>query len=315
MSEKKHLLLLAQNLEGHLDELGGNCEVHRYYNAEDKPGLLKAIGDKVTLVGTNGHDGCPRDVMAQLPNLEMIGCYGVGYDAIDIVEAKRRGIRVTNTPDVLSDAVAELAVGLMVALARQIPQSDRFVREGKWTPSNGYPLTSELTGRTVGILGLGRIGQEIALRLQGMKMRVVYHGRTEQKDKPFVYFSDLETMASKCDWLVVSMPGSPGTEGIVSESVLRALGPDGRFVNVARGNLVDESALIRLLQSGELGGAALDVFENEPTVPESLRQMDQVVLSPHAASATHKTRAGMGSLVIQNFLAHINGDPLITQVV
>ena len=196
--------------------------------------------------------------MDQLPNLEMIGCYGVGYDSIDIAEAKKRGIRVTNTPDVLSDAVAELTVGLMIALAREIPQSDRFVRNGEWTAANGYPLTAELTGRTVGILGLGRIGQEIANRLQAMKMRVVYHGRNEQKDKPYVYFSDLETMAAKSDWMVVIMPGAPGTKGIVSESVMRALGPNGRLVNVARGNLVDEEALIRLLENGDLGGAALD---------------------------------------------------------
>ena len=148
-----------------------------------------------------------------------------------------------------------------------------------------------------------------------MKMRVVYHGRNEQKDKPYVYFSDLETMAAKSDWMVVIMPGAPGTKGIVSESVMRALGPNGRLVNVARGNLVDEEALIRLLENGDLGGAALDVFAKEPAVPPALKQMHNVVLSPHAASATEKTRGAMGSLVIRNILAHLNGDPLITQVV
>ncbi len=221
---------------------------------------------------------------------------------------------MTNTPDVLSDAVAELTVGLMISLARQIPQSDRFVRDGKWTPLNGYPLTQELTGRTVGILGLGRIGQEIANRLQAMKMRVIYHGRNCQADKPYVYYAELEEMAKDSDWLVVIMPGGPGTQGIVSESVMRALGPNGNLVNVGRGPLVDELALVRLLENGELGGAALDVFAREPSVPEALMGMDNVVLSPHAASATVKTRQAMGSLVIANIMAHLNGMPLITQV-
>ena len=314
MTDKDHLLLVSQNIEDHLDEFNGRCEFHRYYNADDKEGLLREVGDKIRIVGTNGHDGCSREMMEKLPNLEMIGCYGVGYDAIDIEAAREKGIRVTNTPDVLSDAVAELAVGLMISLARQIPQSDRFVRDGKWTPLHGYPLTQELTGRTVGILGLGRIGQEIANRLQAMKMRVIYHGRNHQQDKPYVYYPDLEDMARDADWLVVIMPGGPGTTGIVSESVMRALGANGNLVNVGRGPLVDEAAMVRLLESGELGGAALDVFAKEPTVPDGLMKMDNVVLSPHSASATVKTRQAMGSLVISNILAYLDGRPLITQV-
>ena len=314
MSTTDHLLLVSQNLENHLDSLNGRCEVHRYYNSKDRPGLLEQVGDRIRVVGTNGHDGCSREMMEKLPNLEMIGCYGVGYDAIDLDAARERGIRVTNTPDVLSDAVAELTVGLMIALARQIPQSDQFVRSGQWAPLNGYPLTSELNGRTVGILGLGRIGKEIARRLQAMKMRVVYHGRNRQLDEPYVYFSDLEAMAKASDWMVAIMPGDPGTEKIVSEKVLRALGPKGSFVNVARGSLVDEEAMIRLLQNGELGAAALDVFAAEPSVPDALMELSNVVLSPHAASATAKTRIAMGDLVIKNILAHFDGMPLMTQV-
>jgi lactate dehydrogenase-like 2-hydroxyacid dehydrogenase len=314
MTDQDHLLLVAQNLEAHLDELGGCCDIHRYYNTSDKEALLDQVGSKIRVVGTNGHDGCSRALMERLPNLEMIGCYGVGYDSIDVEAARERGICVTNTPDVLSDAVAELTVGLMVALARRIPQSDQFVRAGQWTSSNAYPLTMELTGRTVGILGLGRIGKEIASRLQAMKMRVIYHGRSRQVDQPYVYYDDLEQMASAADWLVVIMPGEPGTEGLVSESVLKALGPDGNLVNVARGALVDEPALVKSLESGELGGAALDVFAGEPAVPQALFKMDNVVLSPHAASATVKTRAAMGNLVIRNILAHLQGRPLLTQV-
>jgi lactate dehydrogenase-like 2-hydroxyacid dehydrogenase len=314
MSSTNHLLLVSQNLENHLQEFAGRCTPHRYYNADDRDSLLATIGDKIRIVGTNGHDGCSRELMQRLPNLEMIGCYGVGYDAIDIDAAKNLGIRVTNTPDVLSDAVAELTVGLMISLGRKIPQSDQFIRNGEWSPLNAYPLTAELTGKTVGILGLGRIGKEVARRLQAMKMHVIYHGRSDQADEPYVYFDDLEKMASKSDWLVVIMPGDPGTEGIVSERVLAALGPKGNLVNIARGSLVDESALVRLLANGELGGAALDVFEKEPIVPAGLLTMDNVVLSPHAGSATVKTRAAMGDLVIRNILAHLDGKPLLTQV-
>ena len=313
MTDKTHLLLVSDNLESHLHQLQDHFEVHRYYNAEDPQALIEQVADKISIVGTNGHVGCSRQLMDQLPHLQMIGCYGVGYDSIDIAAARERGIPVTNTPDVLSDAVAELAVGLMIALARQIPQSDRFVREGMWQ-SGGYPLTAELTGRTVGIIGLGRIGKEIATRLQAMKMRVIYHGRSHQTDQPYVYYPDLEQMAADAHWMVAIMPGDPGTEGMISESVLRALGKEGRFVNVARGSLVDEPALIRLLQNGELGGAALDVFAEEPNVPNELIEMENVVLSPHAASATTKTRQAMGGLVVQNILAQIAGKPLITRV-
>ena len=315
MTASNHLLLVSQNLENHLDDLGGRCEVHRYYNADDQEELINRVGDKIQIVGTNGHDGCSRELMQRLPNLKMIGCYGVGYDAIDIDAAREFGVKVTNTPDVLSDAVAELTIGLMISLARKIPQSDQFVRNGEWAPLNSYPLTSELTGKTAGILGLGRIGKEIARRLQAMKMRVVYHGRTRQVDEPYVYYSDLKQMAAESDWLVVIMPGDPGTEGIVSESVMRALGPRGNLVNVARGSLIDEAALVNLLDSGELGGAALDVFAKEPDVPTELVHRDNVVLSPHAGSATIKTRAAMGDLVIRNILAFLNGRPLLTQVV
>lgn len=308
-----HLLLMSDNLEPHLDSLEGLCEVHRYYNAPDPEALLREVGAQVRLVATNGHVGCPAAVMDRLPLLELIACYGVGYDAIDLQASRTRGIRVTNTPDVLNDAVAELAVGLMLALARQIPQSDRFVREGAWLDRE-YPLTRELTGSMAGILGLGRIGKEVARRLQAMKMRVVYHGRQRQPNEPYEYFEDLESMAAAVDWLVVCLPGGDESRGVVSKSVLQALGPEGHLVNVARGSVVDESALVEALEKGGLGGAALDVFAAEPRVPDSLKASKNVVLSPHAASATSKTRHDMGALVIANLIAQIRGRPLLTQV-
>jgi len=251
--------------------------------------------------------------MSRLPNLELIGCYGVGYDAIDVGLARQRRIAVTNTPDVLSDAVAELALGLMIALARRIPQSDRFVRDGDWLAGN-YPLTSELAGRVAGIVGLGRIGKELARRLQVMKMRVVYHGRNGQPNEPYRYYRDLVEMAKASDWLILCLPGGDDANKIVNAEVLEALGSEGSLVNVARGSVVDEAALCNAISRGTIGGAALDVFAAEPEVPEVLIQADNVVLSPHAASATVKTRHDMGELVIKNILAHLDGMPLPTRV-
>ncbi len=293
--------------------LGDAYRVHRYWEAADRAVLLAEVGERVRAVATDGHAGVPADVMAACPNLGMAASYGVGYDAIDIPACKARGIRVSNTPDVLNDAVAEITVGLMIALCRRIPQADAYVRAGRW-PAAHFALTGELSGAHAGILGLGRIGKEIARRLQAMKMRVSYHGRREQPYEPYRYYSDLEAMARDVDWLVVIAPGSAETRGIVSRRVMEALGPTGALVNVARGALVDETALVELLADGRLGGAALDVFEAEPTVPEALWTMENVVLSPHQGSATHKTRSAMGDLVVRNLAAFFAGDPLLTPV-
>lgn len=308
-----HLLLMAGNLENHLGLLQDKCHVHRWYNSDDREALLQEVGDKIRVVGTNGHIGVPADVMQRLQNLEMIGCFGVGYDAIDVDACRQRRIAVTNTPDVLSDAVAELALGLMIGLARRIPQSDRFVRDGQWLQGD-YPLTAELSGKTAGIVGLGRIGKELARRLQAMKMRVVYHGRSRQQHEPYDYFADIVAMAAAVDWLILCLPGGDDAQHIVSAEVLEALGGEGCLVNVARGSVVDETALCRAISDGQIGGAALDVFAEEPKVPAELLQADNVVLSPHAASATDKTRHDMGELVIRNILAQLNDRPLLTRV-
>lgn len=308
-----HLLLMAGNLEKHLDLLQDRCQVHRWYNSDDRDALLDEVGDKIRVVGTNGHVGIPAEVMDRLPNLEMVGCFGVGYDAIDIDICRQRRIAVTNTPDVLSDAVAELALGLMIGLARQIPQSDRFVRDGRWLQCE-YPLTAELSGKTAGIVGLGRIGKELAHRLQAMKMRVVYHGRNRQAHEPFEYFADIGAMAAAVDWLILCLPGGDDAHHIVSAEVLEALGSEGCLVNVARGSVVDEAALCAAITNAKIGGAALDVFAEEPKVPTELLNADNVVLSPHAASATWKTRHDMGELVIRNILAQLDERPLLTRV-
>jgi lactate dehydrogenase-like 2-hydroxyacid dehydrogenase len=305
------LLQTHKLLESCERALAERFTVHKLHEAADGRALLADIGPKVRAIAGGNVDAA---LMEALPNLEIIANFGVGYDSIDTGAARARNIRVTNTPNVLNDAVAEMTVGLMIALARRIPQGDRFVRAGRW-PAGNMGLFSELTGKTAGILGLGRIGTEIAARLTAMKMRIVYHGRHKQDAVPYVYYSDLAEMARDSDWLVIVAPGGASTQGIVSRAVLEALGPNGMLVNIARGTLVDETAMLELLQGGGLGGAALDVFENEPHVPEGFLALDNVVLAPHQGSATNRTREAMGALVIANLEAHFAGEPLISAVV
>nr|WP_314262028.1 2-hydroxyacid dehydrogenase [uncultured Devosia sp.] len=285
--------------------------VHKLHEQADPASFLAANGARIRAIAGGAVDAALMDA---LPNLEIIANFGVGYDNIDTKAARTRNIRVTNTPDVLNDAVADLAIGLMLALGRRIVLADKFVRDGKW-PGTNFGLSSELTGKTVGILGLGRIGKEIANRAQALKMRVVYFGRHRQPTVPHIYYDNLEDMARDCDWMIVVAPGGKSTEGIVSRQVLEALGADGRLVNVARGTLVDETAMLDLLRSGGLGGAALDVFLDEPNVPKGIFTLDNVVLNPHHASATPETRDAMGALLVQNLDAHFAGDPLPSAVV
>jgi lactate dehydrogenase-like 2-hydroxyacid dehydrogenase len=314
MTDPKPALLQLAPLMAHVETaLSEHFDMHRHSVVEAASSLPPAIATQIRAVATDGHYGIPSSFLPRLPSLEIVASYGVGYDAIDIQACHARGVQVTNTPDVLNDAVAELTLGLMIALCRRIVQADAFVRSGDW-PRGPYPLTGELTGASVGILGLGRIGKEIARRCTAFRMDVVYHGRHAQPDQPYRYHADLVEMARAVDWLVVVAPGAPDTTGLVSRAVLEALGPAGCLVNVSRGALVDEAALVTLLQAGQLGGAALDVFADEPHVPEALRSMDRVVLSPHQGSATVKTRRAMGDLVVKNLLAHLRGEPLLTPV-
>ncbi len=312
-SVKPEILQISPMLASVEAALGEAYVVHRYWQAADGRALLAEAGPRIRGVATDGHHGIAPEILAALPGLEIVASYGVGYDAIDTAACKARGVRATNTPDVLNDAVAELTLALMLGLCRRVPQADAHVRKGTWLKGT-YGLTGELTGAHAGILGLGRIGKEIARRLQVMKMRVSYHGRHAQPHEPYEFYSDLKTMARDVDWLIVIAPGSAATRGIVSREVMEALGPKGALVNVARGSLVDEAAMVELLVDGRLGGAALDVFVDEPRVPEALMALENVVLSPHQGSATTKTRAAMGDLVVRNLAAHFAGDPLLTPI-
>ncbi|MDB5540812.1 MAG: Phosphoglycerate dehydrogenase [Devosia sp.] len=292
-----------------VDALRQHFTVHTLVGATDPEAVLAEIGDRVRGIAGGKVTGA---MIGRLPRLEIIAASGAGTDSIDVATARTRGIRVTNTPDVLNDAVAEITIGLMVALSRRLPQSDRFIRTGEWLKGQ-FPLGREIGGKTLGILGLGGIGKEIARRAEAMKMNVIYFGRTEQP-VPYRYYADLVAMARAAEWLVVIAPGGKATEKIVSREVLEALGPNGMLVNVARGSLVDQEALVDLLVAGGLGGAALDVFDKEPGVPEALLSLDNVVLSPHQGGRTVESREAVGAIVVENLVAHFAGKPLFSPV-
>lgn len=272
------------------------------YNAED-----------ITHVVTNGHDGVKPELMASLTNLKCISGYGVGYDAIDANEAARRGIVVTHTPNVLNQEVATTAVMLMLACYREMLRDDAYARSGTWEKKGNAPLTRSADNQTVGILGLGRIGQAIADKLAPWNTNVVYHSRSK-KDVPYTYYDSLTAMAFDCDVLICITPGGPSTNKIVNAEVMEALGPQGTLINVSRGSVVDEAAMIEALSSGRLGWAGLDVFEGEPHIPQALCDLPNTVLLPHVGSATVETRAAMGALTVDNLLQHLKDGTVISAV-
>lgn len=279
----------------------------------EREAFLAEHGAKFTAVATNGFAGLPAPVMAALPNLRVVSCYGVGYDGIDAKAAAGRGVIVTHTPDVLNDDVANAAILLWLAASRRLPAYDRYVRDGRWERDGSPALTVSPQNRTVGIVGLGRIGQAIADRLPPFGATILYHTRNE-KDVPYTYFADLTEMARASDVLIVITPGGPSTHHLIDRQVIEALGPEGILVNVARGSVVDEAELIAALSDGRLGGAGLDVFENEPVVPQALRDMDNVVLQPHVASGTVETRRAMAQLVCDNLIHYFREGTVLTPV-
>jgi len=287
--------------------------VHRLW-LEPNPDLwLVEWGPRIRAIALAGHFRADEAYLRQFPNLEIISSFGVGYDHIDAKAASRLGIIVTNTPGVLDDEVADTALGLMIMTVRQLPQAERYLRAGLWL-EGAYPLTPSLRGRTVGIVGLGRIGKAIATRVSAFGLDVVYHGRNPQADVAYRYFPSLVDMAKAADILIVVAPGGPATRHIVDAEVLAALGPDGVLINVARGSLVDEGALIEALRTGQILAAGLDVYENEPSVPAELIALPNAVLLPHVGSASVKTRRAMAERVVANIFAWADGKPPLTPV-
>ena len=284
-------------------------DVRRLFEAPDKAALLASVAGECQVAITSGTRGMEAALMDALPNLKLVACFGVGVDAIDVAHAHSRGIAVTNTPDVLTEDVADLALALLLGTIRRIPQGDRFVRDGQWL-KGGMALTGSLQQRKIGVVGLGRIGLAIASRCAAFNTEIGYFGPREKPSSGYRYFSDLTDMARWADVLIAACPGGAQTRGLISRNVLEALGPEGVFINIARGSVVDETAMAELLADGRLGAAGLDVFEREPQVPAALIALDHVVLHPHQGSATHETRAAMGRVTLANVAAWVAGKAL-----
>jgi len=287
--------------------------LHRLW-LEPNPDLwLAEWAPRVRAIALAGHFRADEAFMRQFPSLEIISSFGVGYDHIDGKAAARLGIIATNTPGVLDEEVADTALGLLLMTVRQLPQAERHLRAGNWL-KGAYPLTPSLRGRTVGIVGLGRIGKAIAKRVAAFGLEVVYHGRNPQPGVAYRYYPSLVDMAKAADVLVIVAPGGPSTRNIVNAEVLEALGQDGVLINIARGSLVDEAALIDALKHGKILAAGLDVYENEPNVPAELIALDNAVLLPHVGSASVRTRRAMAECVVENLFAWADGKPPLTPV-
>jgi hypothetical protein len=316
MADEKPDVLLVGNRKPVL--VGGmepKVTLHDYLGAADKAALVKSVGDKIRAIAVaytaNKIDGA---FMQQFPKLEQISSFGVGYDHIDAKWAGEHGIVVTNTPDVLNEEVADTALGLLLCTVREFPQADRYVRAGKW-PQAYFPLSkATLRNRTVGMVGMGRIGKAIARRLEAFGVPVVYHSRNRQAGVAYKYYPKLLDMARDVDTLMVIVPGGAATQNLIDAEVLKALGPQGIVINMARGSVVDEPALIEALKNRTIYSAGLDVVVDEPHVPQELIDMDHIVLFPHLGSSTEVTRAAMDQLVVDNILAWAAGKPPLTPV-
>jgi lactate dehydrogenase-like 2-hydroxyacid dehydrogenase len=276
--------------------------------------FLAEHADEITVAVTSGRTGVDAGLMSALPHLGAVVNFGVGYDTTDVEAAASRGIAVSNTPDVLTDCVADTAVGLMIDVLRQFSAADRYVREGRWAVEGDYPLTRQVSNSRVGILGLGRIGSAIAQRLSAFGCSIYYHNRRKASGSPFTYVASALELAHQVDVLIVAAAGGAETRNLIDRDVIDALGPDGYLVNISRGSLVDEAALVDALTAGRLAGAGLDVFADEPRVPDALLTMDNVVLLPHVASGTEQTRAAMEDLTLRNLDQFLKTGALVTPV-
>jgi lactate dehydrogenase-like 2-hydroxyacid dehydrogenase len=311
---KTDILMPVSMLASTVEAIDEAFVLHRLWEHPDREAYLREIGSRIRGIATSTMGGrMDSAFLDHVPNVEIISSFGVGYDNVDVTEAARRGIVVTNTPDVLNDEVADLTIGLLLATLRRIPQADRYLRAGRWLDAP-FPLSATLRVRKVGIIGLGRIGKAIARRLEGFDVEIAYHGRSKQEGVAYSYYPSLAEMAEASDVLIAITPGGAATRHLINAEILKALGPKGVLINVARGSVVDEQALIEALKSGAILAAGLDVFADEPRVPQELIEMDQVVLLPHIASASVHTRKAMGQLVVDNLTSWFAGKGPLTPV-
>jgi len=280
---------------------------------ETDPAAFAALAPRIVGVAANGESRVPRELLAQLPQAKVVSVFGVGYDGVDVAAAIEHGILVGHTPDVLTDDVADLALGLLLSIGRNIPQADQFVRQGQWA-QGAFRLSKKVSGARLGIVGFGRIGQAIAERAKAFGMQIAYTARSEKPGNGYRFVPSAKDLAAQVDFLVVITPGGAGTRHLINAEVLQALGPKGFLINVARGSVVDEEALLAALQAGTIAGAALDVYANEPNVPAAFWTLPNVVLTPHMASATNETRQAMADLAFANMQAGTSGQRLRTAV-
>jgi lactate dehydrogenase-like 2-hydroxyacid dehydrogenase len=311
---KPEIILTAPGHAGTMATLLAEFTCHKLFEAAERDASLAEHAPRVRGLATFGPLPVDGRLMDKLPKLEIISNFGVGVDAINLADAKARGIIVTNTPEVLNDATADVAIALLLNTLRKFPQSEAYLRSGYWATRGPYPLTTDIGGKTLGILGLGRIGEAIAKRALAFGMKIRYHNRN-RKDVPYPYDADPVTLARNADVLMVVTPGGKETQGLVGEKILDALGPEGYVVNIARGSVIDEPVLLRYLQEKRIAGAGLDVFVDEPNVPPGFFALDNAVLFPHVGSATVETRKAMGDLQIENLRRHFAGQPVLTRVV
>ena len=311
----KPRILQTGSLSPYFDAaLAEGFEVYPLWKQDDPAGYLAKNGRAVEGLATSAQVGAPTGLIEMLPCLKVISCRGIGFDRIDLGLARRRGIQVSGTPGTLTDCVADLAFGLLIDVARGISASDRFVRAGRWV-SGKYPLTTQIAGKRLGIAGLGEIGRAVAKRAAGFAMEVRYTNRKPADGVPFGFEPVLEELARWADFLVVSVPGGPATRHLISSSVLDALGPRGFLINIARGSVVDQDALVRALTAGTIAGAGLDVFSDEPNVPGEFLHLDNVVLTPHVGSGTVETRRAMEDLVLANLTAFFRTGKVLTPAI
>ncbi|MEE4014651.1 2-hydroxyacid dehydrogenase [Roseibium sp. FZY0029] len=289
--------------------------MHKYFEAQDKPAFLSSIGERIRGIATRGELGADRALIEACPKLEIISVYGVGFDAVDLDACREHGIRVTNTPDVLTNDVADLGVAMMLVQSRGMIGAETWVRDGSWATQGLYPLKNRVWGKRAGVLGLGRIGFEVAKRLAGFDLDIAYSSVTAKDYAPdWEFVADPVELARRSDFLFVTLAASAQTRHIVNRQVIDAVGPDGMIINISRASNIDEDALLDALETGRLGSAALDVFEGEPALNPRFLKLDNVLLQPHHASGTFETRKAMGQLVRDNLSAHFAGNNLPTPV-